>query len=271
MTEELRAAYDRLIKLGDDILRERHWGADIKRGDAKRQDDALAALGYEAGQIAKLLAAPAQPEPKVTTPTGEVTTPGQSHQLMGEPAALKDGQVAALVNELRDIAIKFHGAGQLRERIAQVIRPLFRSPPAASTPAVPEPSPGAEGGERRILDTYDKLHEGKIGAHWLWCVIEQIAAGVPEDEAMREFGYYERAAAPVEGEQKDEPVDTGLKLIGTVTSEHDSDLVFRVYTKNWCRHEWVDARNEHVLSGELCTKCGLLRSGNHPAASKEKA
>jgi Lar family restriction alleviation protein len=43
----------------------------------------------------------------------------------GAPAPLKDGQVAALVNELRDIALKFHGAGQLRERIAQVIRPLF--------------------------------------------------------------------------------------------------------------------------------------------------
>lgn len=45
-------------------------------------------------------------------------------------------------------------------------------------------------GDRHIVAVHDKLHEGKLGAHWLWCVIEQIAAGVPEDEAMREFGYY---------------------------------------------------------------------------------
>lgn len=46
-------------------------------------------------------------------------------------------------------------------------------------------------GEREVLETYRKLHEGKLGAHWLWVVIEQIAAGIPEPEAMREFGYYE--------------------------------------------------------------------------------
>lgn len=45
-----------------------------------------------------------------------------------------------------------------------------------------------------IAKVYDKLHEGKLGAHWLWCVIEQIAAGVSEEDAMREFGYYTRAA-----------------------------------------------------------------------------
>jgi hypothetical protein len=68
-------------------------------------------------------------------------------------------------------------------------------------------------GDRSIVATYDKLHKDKLGAHWLWCAIEQIAAGVPEDEAMRSFGYYEagpsrarfdaaRLAGPVEqGEQ----------------------------------------------------------------------
>ena len=44
-----------------------------------------------------------------------------------------------------------------------------------------------------IVSVYEKLHADKIGAHWLWCVIEQIAAGVPEPEAFREFGYYDPA------------------------------------------------------------------------------
>lgn len=34
---------------------------------------------------------------------------------------MKDHEKAQLVNQLRDIAIEFHGAQQLRERIAQVV------------------------------------------------------------------------------------------------------------------------------------------------------
>ncbi len=29
-----------------------------------------------------------------------------------------------------------------------------------------------------------------------------------------------------------------------------------------CDHEFVDARNEHVASGELCVRCGAIRAGN---------
>lgn len=51
-----------------------------------------------------------------------------------------------------------------------------------------------------ITAVYDKLHENKLGAHWLWCVIEKIAAGESEEEAMREYGYYSRA----DGAESDE-------------------------------------------------------------------
>lgn len=44
---------------------------------------------------------------------------------------ITDRQLADAVNELRDIAIKFHAAGQLRERIAGVVRGLVRGEPAA--------------------------------------------------------------------------------------------------------------------------------------------
>lgn len=39
---------------------------------------------------------------------------------------MKDHEIAALVNELRDIAVDFHAAQQLRERIAHVIIPHLK-------------------------------------------------------------------------------------------------------------------------------------------------
>lgn len=41
------------------------------------------------------------------------------------PRVFKDHEVAATVNQLRDIAVAYHGAQQLRERIAQVVVPLM--------------------------------------------------------------------------------------------------------------------------------------------------
>lgn len=32
-----------------------------------------------------------------------------------------------------------------------------------------------------------------------------------------------------------------------------------------CAHQWVDARNQYVLSGELCLKCYAMRAGNQAA------
>ena len=45
------------------------------------------------------------------------------------------------------------------------------------------------GGKRGVLKAYIALHEGKIGAHWLWCAVERIAAGEPEREVMADYGY----------------------------------------------------------------------------------
>lgn len=32
-----------------------------------------------------------------------------------------------------------------------------------------------------------------------------------------------------------------------------------------CEHQWVDARNKHVQSGEVCLKCFSIRAGNSAA------
>lgn len=51
------------------------------------------------------------------------------------------------------------------------------------------------GGKRHVLDTYAKLHEGKIGMHWLWAAIERIVwAGESEASTMEDFGYVPEAA-----------------------------------------------------------------------------
>ncbi|ENT6821679.1 hypothetical protein ACFF1C_002105 [Enterobacter roggenkampii] len=38
------------------------------------------------------------------------------------PVSMKDHQIRELVNELRDIAVEYHGTQQLRERIARTVR-----------------------------------------------------------------------------------------------------------------------------------------------------
>lgn len=53
---------------------------------------------------------------------------------VGTIRCLKDHEVAAAVNGLRDIALKFHGTQQLRERIARFIVPLLKG--QSSAPAV---------------------------------------------------------------------------------------------------------------------------------------
>lgn len=52
------------------------------------------------------------------------------------PVVLKDHQIRELVNQLRDIAIKYHAAGQLREQIARVVRAAMLQ--AGNSPVIPE-------------------------------------------------------------------------------------------------------------------------------------
>lgn len=49
---------------------------------------------------------------------------------------MKDHEIRELVNQLRDIAIKYHGAGQLREQIARVVRPAMLQ--AGNSPVIPD-------------------------------------------------------------------------------------------------------------------------------------
>ncbi|ECI8027185.1 DUF550 domain-containing protein [Salmonella enterica subsp. enterica serovar Ramatgan] len=50
--------------------------------------------------------------------------------------AMKDHQIRELVNELRDIAIEYHGTQQLRERIARTVRAAMLQ--ASNSPVIPD-------------------------------------------------------------------------------------------------------------------------------------
>lgn len=45
------------------------------------------------------------------------------------------------------------------------------------------------GGRQRVLRTYECLHKGRLGEHWIWIALERIAAGEPEIEVMLDYGY----------------------------------------------------------------------------------
>lgn len=55
------------------------------------------------------------------------------------PVSMKDHQIRELVNELRDIAVEYHGTQQLRERIARTVRAaMLQGKPAGNSPVIPD-------------------------------------------------------------------------------------------------------------------------------------
>ena len=54
------------------------------------------------------------------------------------PAAMKDHQIRELVNELRNIAVEYHGTEQLRERIARTIRAAMLQGADGNSPIIPD-------------------------------------------------------------------------------------------------------------------------------------
>lgn len=51
-------------------------------------------------------------------------------QAAAEPVKFKDHNIRQLVNDLRDIALKFHSAGQLRDRISGAVQQFLQTPTA---------------------------------------------------------------------------------------------------------------------------------------------
>lgn len=54
------------------------------------------------------------------------------------PASMKDHQIRELVNELRDIAVEYHGTQQLRERIVRTVRAAMLQGADGNAPVIPD-------------------------------------------------------------------------------------------------------------------------------------
>lgn len=46
---------------------------------------------------------------------------------LAQPTAISDGDIAKIINALRDVALDFHATQQLRERIAHIVVPLLKA------------------------------------------------------------------------------------------------------------------------------------------------
>jgi hypothetical protein len=57
-----------------------------------------------------------------------ITTSQQAPAVEAVPVFIKDHQIRELVNDLRDIAVEYHGTHQLRERIASTVSAAMQQP-----------------------------------------------------------------------------------------------------------------------------------------------
>ena len=71
---------------------------------------------------------------------------------------IKDHEIAAAVNALRDIAVKYHASGQLREQIAALIVPLLR----AAQPDVDRVNWLQRAGDVSLGVVVDAPHDGEF-------------------------------------------------------------------------------------------------------------
>ncbi|MDM2973279.1 hypothetical protein OGY62_10860 [Citrobacter sp. CK198] len=100
-------------------LKERTWSIELElAGIALASLEAEAVFEVEVSGNHWLNAGPVDDSDFSGMPDGV----NQLYSAPPAPVAMKDHQIRELVNELRDIAVKYHGSQQLREHIARSIR-----------------------------------------------------------------------------------------------------------------------------------------------------
>lgn len=105
------------------------------------------------------------------------------------------------------------------------------------------------------------------------CVVEGgvlqnvLSCGVPIECVLIDYdvegmGLTERGIRYVQqGDGNVEPA-----IVARIPVEMDDPAgnlaLFKLADAQQCKHEWLDARNAIIKSGEICLKCGALRAGN---------
>lgn len=117
----------------------------------QREDMLQRELDRRATEAAKLRARIAELERQAASGVTLINEGNIANHVPGATKMATDRQLADAVNELRDIAIKYHAADQLRERIAGVVHGLVRGEPVAVAVDA-----GALDRLRVTVDAYDK-------------------------------------------------------------------------------------------------------------------
>lgn len=145
--------------------------------------------------------------------TRERLRPGDllyTHPAPGVPDSLKDHQIAALVNSLRDIARQFHGHGSLRERIANVLVPALKAEAKTDEPVAWPVWCVATGEQVNGVETYTH-HDEYVPLADCFALYTHPAPGVPDDVARDAERYRwlrdsDHWPAPFASSQEPEPV-----------------------------------------------------------------
>ena len=112
--------------------------------------------------------------------------PLYAHPAPGVPDALKDHQIAAMVNSLRDIARQFHGHDSLRERIANVLVPALKAEAKTDEPVAFGIRESSTGRICQFVSSDDEDEVAQLGEYRKGIVVPLYthpAPGVPDDVA----------------------------------------------------------------------------------------
>lgn len=98
---------------------------------------------------------------------------------------MQDHQIRELVNQLRDIAVKYHAAGQLREQIARVIRAAMLQ--AGNSPVIPDGWTGNDKANAALMmldriETVDPVDDDRIDG--IKCIVRELAAAPHDTPAL---------------------------------------------------------------------------------------
>lgn len=98
---------------------------------------------------------------------------------------MQDHQIRELVNQLRDIAVKYHAAGQLREQIARVIRAAMLQ--AGNSPVIPDGWTGNEKANAALMmldriETVDPVDDDRIDG--IKRIVRELAAAPHDTPAL---------------------------------------------------------------------------------------
>ena len=145
---------------------------------------------------------------------------------------MQDHQIRELVNQLRDIAVKYHAAGQLREQIARVIRAAMLQ--AGNSPVIPDGWTGNDKANAALMmldriETVDPVDDDRIDG--IKCIVRELASATQPQNAPRNIPEIISGWIPVSEQMPEDRTQVILwdAEIGEVTSGHYSHKTHTFY------------------------------------------